>query len=104
MITCGIISPEVQEQLPSHCHGDKTGHPAGGELSYPHGEETAGGGEDGGAPLASYPPHDPSRFKIDVTPPSMSSTGSSTSGSSSPIAIDPERLVLPFDDCPEDFE
>lgn len=73
MITCGIISPEVTEQLPTHHH-----------------------------PAGIYP-NDPSRYIIDVTPPSMSST-SSSSGSSSPIAIDPERLVLPFDDCPDSFE
>lgn len=44
--------------------------------------------------------HDPNRYRIDVSPPSMSSTTSS-SGSSSPIMVDPERLTLPFDDCIE---
>ena len=48
-------------------------------------------------------PHDPNRYVIDVTPPSMSSTTSS-SGSSSPILVEHERLILPFDDCPEHFE
>ncbi|XP_041368374.1 protein FAM193A-like [Gigantopelta aegis] len=48
-------------------------------------------------------PHDPNRYVIDVTPPSMSSTTSS-SGSSSPILVEHERLILPFDDCPEHFD
>ncbi|XP_052099365.1 protein FAM193A-like isoform X1 [Mytilus californianus] len=41
--------------------------------------------------------HDPNRYRIDVSPPSMSSTTSS-SGSSSPIMVDHERLTLPFDE------
>ncbi|XP_013395019.1 protein FAM193A isoform X2 [Lingula anatina] len=43
------------------------------------------------------PHYDPSRYVIDVDPPSVSSTTSS-SGSSSPIIVDPERLTLPFDE------
>lgn len=39
--------------------------------------------------------HDPNRYRIDVSPPSMSSTTSS-SGSSSPLIH--ERLTLPFDE------
>ncbi len=71
MITCGIISPEVAEQMPTH------------------------------NPLSVL--QDSSRYIIDVTPPSMSST-SSSSGSSSPITVDPERLTLPFDDCPDNLK
>ncbi|KAL3864296.1 hypothetical protein ACJMK2_005990 [Sinanodonta woodiana] len=41
-------------------------------------------------------PHDPNRYRIDVSPPSMSSTTSS-SGSVSPILVDPERLTLPYE-------
>ncbi len=80
MITCGIISPDVTEQVPSHHHSP--------------------GGVSGGVF-----PGDPSRFIIDVTPPTLSSrSSSSNSGSSSPIAIDAERLVLPFEDAAENFE
>jgi len=47
--------------------------------------------------------HDPNRYRIDVSPPSMSSTTSS-SGSSSPIMVDPERLALPYDEGEDKFE
>ncbi|XP_046371497.2 protein FAM193A-like isoform X3 [Haliotis rufescens] len=53
-------------------------------------------------------PHDPSRYVIDVDPPSMSST-SSSSGSSSPIMVERNRLTLPFEneeneDIPEEID
>lgn len=67
MITCGIINPEVLENANP---GNGTNHNANFI-------------------------HDPNRYRIDVSPPSMSSTTSS-SGSSSPIMVDPDRLTLPF--------
>ena len=78
MITCGIISPELTDQLtPLHAPlGTNPGLHAPG----------------------LFP--DPSRYIIDVRPPSMSST-SSSSGSESPITVDPDKLALPFD---ENFE
>ena len=66
MITCGIINPEVLENT--------------------------------NAPVSTHTApfmHDPNRYRIDVSPPSMSSTTSS-SGSSSPIMVDPDRRAHPF--------
>ena len=65
MITCGIINPDVLENATSSASPVNTHN--GNFL------------------------HDPNRYRIDVSPPSMSSTTSS-SGSSSPIFVDPDRL------------
>ncbi|XP_074640905.1 uncharacterized protein LOC141898735 [Tubulanus polymorphus] len=54
-------------------------------------------------PLPHQPVGNSSAYMLDVNPPSMSSTNSS--GSSSPIPIDPERITLPFgNDCLEGFD
>lgn len=71
MITCGIINPDVLDS--STAPNPLTSHHNANFM------------------------HDPNRYRIDVSPPSMSSTTSS-SGSSSPIMVDPERLNLPFGD------
>ncbi|XP_045190790.2 protein FAM193A-like isoform X3 [Mercenaria mercenaria] len=71
MITCGIINPDVLDS--STAPNPLTSHHNANFM------------------------HDPNRYRIDVSPPSMSSTTSS-SGSSSPIMVDPERLNLPFQD------
>ncbi|XP_055955292.1 protein FAM193A isoform X2 [Patella vulgata] len=77
MITCGIINPDALEN-------NSTSH----TFNFPHDP--------------NFPP-DSSDYYLNVRPPSVSSTNSS-SGSASPIMVDPERLVNPFGNCPEDFE
>ncbi|CAH1782955.1 unnamed protein product [Owenia fusiformis] len=71
MITCGIINTDQGDGAP-------LGHPTHDQLIM-----------------------DSSRYIIDVNPPSMSSTGSS-SGSSSPIIVGKERLTLPYDELDDD--
>lgn len=72
MITCDIIHPEVLEN--SNSTAALTSHHNNANFL-----------------------HDPNRYRIDVSPPSMSSTTSS-SGSSSPIMVDRERLTtLPYE-------
>jgi hypothetical protein len=70
MITCGIINPDVLDS--STAPNPLTSHHNANFM------------------------HDPNRYRIDVSPPSMSSTTSS-SGSSSPI-FDVEHLKRPFSD------
>ncbi|WAR21704.1 F193A-like protein, partial [Mya arenaria] len=69
MITCGIINPDVLDS--TNAPNPLTSHHNANFL------------------------HDPNRYRIDVSPPSMSSTTSS-SGSSSPIMVETERLNRPF--------
>ena len=85
MITCGIIHPDVTEQLPaSHAASTHAQHPGGAYAS--------------ASSSATSFQHD-ARYIIDVTPPSMSST-SSSDGSESPITIDHDR---PFTYYNENF-
>ncbi|XP_064630166.1 protein FAM193A-like isoform X2 [Lineus longissimus] len=73
MITCGILTPEMTENM---------------TLSH--------------QPMFT---HDPSRYVIDVNPPSMSSTSSSSGSSSpSPSPIDRKSLALPFEDSIDNFD
>jgi len=75
MITCGIINPDLLDQL--------------------HQPGAAGGDSNCMAAQVKFPSE--LYTTLNVRPPSMSSTCSS-SGSESPIIIDPERLTLPFDE------
>ena len=82
MITCGIIHPDLLDQI----------HQPGGATA-----------ASGGGGCVATPVKFPNELysTLNVRPPSMSSTCSS-SGSESPIIVDPERLALPFDDDDED--
>jgi len=96
MITCGLLPPEPpQEQAMHHVH--HTGDPRAAAGLQP----ASCGGSSGAVPSAvghgsGFPfSYDSSRYTVDVTPPSVSSSDSSE-GPSSPVQTDAEHQGRPL--------
>ena len=102
MITCGLISPEVSEELAAthQCRYQQRKQHEQLLSTMPSKSETTGGGSQP-SPSPLPPPlsfsYDPMRFLGNVKPPSMPSSGS-TSRSESPLLMDHYRFMLPFGD------
>ena len=102
MITCGLISPEVSEELAaSHqCRYQQRKKQEQLATSKDDSKNSAALHHQS-SPSPLPPPlsfsYDPMRYLVNVKPPSMPSSGSS-SRSESPLTLDHYRFMLPFGD------
>jgi len=105
MITCGLISPEVSEELAAthQCRYQQRKQQEQMSSSVSSKSENNGQGTPGCLPsptslsqISSFS-YDPMRYLVNVKPPSMPSSGSS-SRSESPLMLDHYRFLLPFGD------